>query len=209
MGPSQIGFRRPNSKRVWSLQLRLQGRLQERDQWGWAADKLKWAFIVLTGAPSQFNLYLQTWTETVGLKRKVVFPPLPLLPSPYPQRGWKRIKAEVKWRRQWKRRDSLSKIWVTDSEWQLYGQFSWFFFFFFYTFLQKSQERDLVILVPTFPSQLNGKLDSKRVPTPEGARPNQISSQRDCTSRDISYFRQVIQTYFPNALLNLVITAAK
>ena len=206
MGPSQIGFRRPNSKRVWSLQLRLQGRLQERDQRGWAAHKLRWAFIVLTGAPSQFNLYLQTWTEIIGLKRKVVFPPLPLHPSPCPQRGWKRIEAEVKWWRQWKRREPLSKIWVTDSERQLYGQFS---FFFFYTFLQKSQERDLVILVPTFPSQLNGKSDSKHVPTPKGARANQISSQRDCTSRDISYFRQVIQTYFPNALLNLVITAAK
>ena len=95
MGPSQIGFRRPNSKRVWSLQLRLQGRLQERDQRGWAAHKLRWAFIVLTGAPSQFNLYLQTWTEIVGLKRKVVFPALPLHPSPYPQRGWKRIRQRL------------------------------------------------------------------------------------------------------------------
>ena len=88
------------------------------------------------------------------------------------------------------------------------ASFRVFFFFFLHLPPEIPRER-LSYIGPHLSKSAKWKIRLQTCPYPKGTRANQISSQRDCTSRDISYFRQVIQTYFPNALLNLVITAAK
>lgn len=113
VGPNQIGFRRPNSSRVWSLQLPLPGGPQEAGQWGTVPQELKWAFIVLTRTPSPFNLYLQTWTKWLRASKESTLSPSSLSPLPRSPEGTERTRRQRLSEEGNKRRAYLKSEWPT------------------------------------------------------------------------------------------------
>lgn len=69
------------------------GRLTDGGEWPISSSG---HLLCSLGLPLRLTFIYRLELKWLDLKRKVVFPPLPPLPFPYPQRGWKRIKAEVK-----------------------------------------------------------------------------------------------------------------